>query len=270
MSHKIAILIPIKNNCKKLEDTFLFNTYLPSFQKTMSRELKYTFYIGLDEGDMMLEYNNKVRIIKIIEEMNCKCKIIKFDSTIQKGHVTKMWNILFNIAYNEDNDYFYQCGDDIELITKDWAIDFINKLKKHKDFGVVGPKSVNGHQQILTQTFVSKKHFKIFNFYFPNAIKNWFCDNWISTVYRINNLFFMLTNHRIKNKGGKPRYNVITNSLWITKLLEPGSILIYNYIKESNEKNKHEIIKQDSFNELKKTINYLIYQFNTKYKNTYS
>ena len=80
----------------------------------------------------------------------------------------------------------------------------------------------------------------------------------------------MLTNHRIKNKGGKPRYNVITNSLWITKLLEPGSILIYNYIKESNEKNKHEIIKQDSFNELKRTINYLIYQFNTKYKNTYS
>ena len=24
-----------------------------------------------------------------------------------------MWNYLFRLAYNDGNDYFYQCGDDI-------------------------------------------------------------------------------------------------------------------------------------------------------------
>ena len=270
MSDKIAILIPIKNKCKNLEDTFLYNTYLPSFKKTMNKEFIYTFYIGLDEGDIMLKDDIKRRIIKVIEEINCKCKILKFDSSVEKGHVTKMWNILFNIAYKEDNNYFYQCGDDIQLITKDWTIDFINKLQEHSNIGVVGPRSVNGHQQILTQTFVSKEHYKIFNCYFPNVIKNWFCDNWISTVYRINNLFFLLDNHKIRNDGGEPRYNVVSDSLWITKLLRPSSILIYNHIKQHNKVNTDNVIKQNRFEDYENTINFLIHQYNTKYKNSYA
>ena len=31
-----------------------------------------------------------------------------------------MWNILFKKAYNDNCDYFYQCGDDILFKTKGW------------------------------------------------------------------------------------------------------------------------------------------------------
>ena len=36
---------------------------------------------------------------------------------------------------------------------------------------------------ILTQTFVSRKHYEIFSQFFTDKIKNWYCDNWINQIY---------------------------------------------------------------------------------------
>ena len=43
------------------------------------------------------------------------------------------------IAYDDNCDYFYQCGDDIEFMDKDWKKDCINILKSHNNEGVTGP-----------------------------------------------------------------------------------------------------------------------------------
>ena len=37
---------------------------------------------------------------------------------IEKGYVTLMWNKIFEEAYYNNCDYFYQCGDDISFKTK--------------------------------------------------------------------------------------------------------------------------------------------------------
>ena len=46
----------------------------------------------------------------------------------------------------------------------------------------------------------------IFGFYFPEEIKNWYCDDWITYVYLSKNKFWKIKK-RILNKGGSPRYN---------------------------------------------------------------
>ena len=236
----VGVIIPIKNLCEKLEETFFYTIFLPSFSRTRSRKyenatIKYNFFIGLDEGDLMLQNGNKEKLLsKISEYKDCNAKIIVFDKTMIKGHVTEMWNVLFKAAYEKNNDYFLQCGDDIEFETKEWTSSFIACLKKHGDCGVVGPQSTNGNRAILTQTFVSRVHYEIFQYYFPRPIKNWFCDNWISTAYECNNLCFIQKEHQITNKGGNPRYSIVRNMGWATVLLMPTSIQICNYIQTKN------------------------------------
>ena len=114
-----------------------------------------------------------------------------------------MWNRLFHIAFNENCDYFFQCGDDIIFTTANWINDSIDTLKVHKNIGVTGPITQN--TQILTQTFVHRTHMNIFNFYFPEDIVNWCIDDWINLVYKIG-YFFPLKNHYCSNNGGNPRY----------------------------------------------------------------
>ena len=67
-----------------------------------------------------------------------------------------MWNILFKKAYDDNYDYFYQCGDDIEFNNSKQIFDLsIENLKKKNNIGVSGPYTINGKRTILTQSFVS-------------------------------------------------------------------------------------------------------------------
>ena len=90
--------------------------------------------------------------------------------------MTEIWNRLFKIAYEEGNDYFYQCGDDIYFNSKynkrqlKWLDICIDKLKKNNNIGVTSPICWPNNK-ILTQTLVSRKHMEIFGFYFPTGNK---------------------------------------------------------------------------------------------------
>ena len=59
--------------------------------------------------------------------------------------------------------------------------------------------------RVHTQSFVSRKHYEIFKFYFPPEIINWFCDDWITKVYW-EDLLFPLLDKWCMNSGGAPRY----------------------------------------------------------------
>ena len=87
---------------------------------------------------------------------------------VAKGHLTKMWNILFQKAYDESFEYFFQCGDDIVFTTKNWVMDCIEILRKNNDIGLTGP--INNNMRILTQAFVSRKHMEIFGWFFPEEL----------------------------------------------------------------------------------------------------
>ena len=210
---KIGFLIPStsKNrDWQTLNDMYLYNITLKSFLTTYDNEHTNVFYIGIDRGDTFFrdEILNKInRFIGIMK--NVEIKFIYFNDNIKPGHLTRMWNVLFKEAYNENCDYFYQCGDDIQFCNKGWVNECIKVLKNNNDIGMTSPIDIR-NQLILTQSFVSRKHMEIFGCYFPEEIINWGCDDWINYVYRPKH-FFPLNNHFCKNLGGTCRYTVDNN-----------------------------------------------------------
>ena len=154
---------------------------------------------------------------------------------ISKGHLTIMWNVLFNKAYNDGCDYFFQCGDDINFKTTGWVNSCINALKQSNNIGLTGP--LNNNARILTQSFVSRKHMELFGFYFPPEIINWFCDDWINLVYKGMNKYYPLKEHKCDNVGGTERY-VINNDKFINKLDFQQKVNIV-------QQKCHEIVKHD-------------------------
>jgi len=144
MSYKIGILIPSTTkglNCVSYKDTYLYKLFLKSFIKSYDKkygekDIYYTIYVVVDDDDEIYsKENEKNKIISFIQLV--KNVSIQFLSSngIPKGWVTKMWNRAFKKAYDDGCDYFYQCGDDIEFLDKEWVIDCIKAMEKNENTG---------------------------------------------------------------------------------------------------------------------------------------
>lgn len=211
---KIAILIPSTSKDRKWEkfnDTYLIKHTLKTFLITYNQEHEYKFFIGIDKNDKIYDDETiKNQIIKFVSIMkNISIEFIYMEK-VAKGHLTVMWNILYDNALQQNYDYFFQCGDDIEFNTSNWVNDCINVLQKTNGIGVVGP--INNNPRILTQSFVSRKHKELFGYYFPPEIINWFCDDWINEIYKKIGHFYPLAQHFCNNVGGQPRYEINNES----------------------------------------------------------
>lgn len=207
---KIGILIPSTSKGREwpsYKETYLFVHTLKSFFTTYNPEHQYVFYIGIDKDDRIYDKEETITQLRNFVSImkNSTIEFIYMDG-IPKGHLTVMWNRLFEKAYNDNCNYFFQCGDDIVFKTKGWINDCIKVLQSNNDVGLVGP--INNNPRILTQSFVSRKHMELFDYYFPPEIVNWFCDDWINEVYKGIRHFFPLRNHNCINVGGNPRYDI--------------------------------------------------------------
>lgn len=242
---KIALLVLTTSNKRdnwgKLEDTYLYNNTIKTFYNTYTKKYLYEIYIGYDFDDRI--FSNKNEQLKLLNKYKTKNININFIPlyNIEKGYVTKMWNILFLLAYYNKCDYFYQCGDDINFKTNDWVKDSILTLIKNNNIGLCGP--LNNNVNFLTQAMFSRKHMEIFGFLFPEKIKNWFCDDWYNIIYKPN-YFYPLLNHYCSNDGGSPRYNINNDINFIQNYSN-------NFDKLKNEVNK--IAELDK----KKILNYV-------------
>ena len=216
---KIAVLIPSTSRGRdwsSVKETYLYIHTLKTFIITYDKEHEYRFYIGIDRGDRI--YDN-AELKQFLERMtsiirNVSIEFVYMDG-IARGHLTVMWNRLFQIAYNEGYDYFFQCGDDIEFLTNGWVNDCIRTLEVSGGIGMTGP--MNNNARILTQSFVSRRHMELFGYYFPVEIINWCCDDWINEVYRRISHFYPLKQHSCVNVGGTPRYDINNEPNFVTQ-----------------------------------------------------
>ena len=224
---KIAVIIPVTSNkCNfiSFKDTDLFNILFKSFFTTYDSNHEYKFYLGIDSDDKFYQDNTVQNDInKFINVMkNTSIEFLTIDSS-NKGNVCFIWNELFKKAYEDNYYYFVQIGSDIYFQDKEWVNACIDLLNQNDNIGVVGMtdmgrKKYNPNDTLLTQTFVSRKHMEIFNFYYPHEFKNWFIDDWISEIYEKSNKKFIIP-HRIYNCGGPPRYNVYGDRTLCDKML---------------------------------------------------
>jgi len=56
------------------------------------------------------------------------------------------------------------------------------------NFGVTGPTDQN-NDLIFTHAFVHRTHMEVFGHLFPPSFKNWWSDDWITTVYGASHTF---------------------------------------------------------------------------------
>ena len=208
MTFKVAILIPSttkERGWKNIKETYLYKINLKSFLLTYCPEHTYTYYVGIDDDDRIYsvekEQQDLMRFISVMKNVSLQFISMK---GIKKGHLTAMWNRLFHKAYHDGNDYFYQCGDDIQFINKGWVSQSIELLQLFNGYGTTGPHDKMQYR-VHTQSFVSRRHYELFGFYFPSQITNWFCDDWITKTYW-EALLFPLLDKWCMNVGGAPRY----------------------------------------------------------------
>ena len=185
---KVGILIPTTTNNRNwntMKETYLYKFFMKSFLNTYCKQHSYTIYLGIDSNDKIYKKKGELEEIKrfLLIMKNVTIKIISVDE-IERGHVTKMWNKLYKQAYEDGCDYFYQCGDDIEFLTKGWVTTSINGLLKYNNKGLTGPldkprmevggknSMPGGIRFIQTQSFVSRNHYETFGYFFPEEIKN--------------------------------------------------------------------------------------------------
>jgi hypothetical protein len=83
------------------------------------------------------------------------------------------------------NSLFCQVNDDTILESPNWAPKLIATLRDNRfvaNFGVTGPVDTN-NDKIFTHSFTHRTHVDVFGTLFPPAFKNWWSDDWITTVY---------------------------------------------------------------------------------------
>ncbi|ADO67292.1 hypothetical protein crov259 [Cafeteria roenbergensis virus] len=212
-NENLAFLIPLRYKIEwnNIDDSFLKTLFIKSFVKTFPKNLTYTFYIGIDHDEKIYTKENLIKFFdKELIDFNYKLNITVYYN-IEKGFLTRLWNILFKKAYNSKlHNYYYQCGDDIYFYCN-WIDEALEKLKKNNNIGLTGPWCVKGNPTILTQTLVSNTHMEIFGYYFNENLKNWGCDNLITKIYQPKYVYPLdIIRFPIDNLGGKPRYNIIS------------------------------------------------------------
>ena len=216
---KIAFLIPITSkgrNWKKVEDAYFNQIFIRSLIGTINSKFTYRIYLVIDNDDILF-FNENFKNFEVLNLLFGISITKIINHSVEKGHLTKLWNIAFKKAYNDGCDYFYQCGDDVQFINPNWIDESINKLNSNNQIGLTGPLDLGrfnsgilfqlgGERFLQTQSFVSRKHMDIFGYFFPEEIRNWYCDDWITKVYYPDH-FYQLK-HYVINKGGKPRYEI--------------------------------------------------------------
>jgi|UniRef100_A0A6C0EPI9 hypothetical protein len=185
----IALLVPVCSrgqNYKDLSSTPIVQHFLPSFIAQYDAAYSYTLFVGYDSTDTFYKSN--------IRKLPDMCKYINMVIVELEGcehKPAKAWNTLFKKAYDQKYDYFYQIGDDV-IMEDAWTNIFIHHLQNNNNLGVVGGchlanykgRIASGAPPVIENAFVHKTHHQIFGTFFDERIDNWYCDDWVTEVYK--------------------------------------------------------------------------------------
>lgn len=225
---KIGVLVPVcsrNQTYKSIDDTPLLKIFIKGFDETREEGYNYDIFIGIDDTDdfYMTKIESIYRFGFLPVVLNgCEHK------------PAKAWNMLLKEALNTGCEYFYQIGDDVELQTKGWTSVFITKLQSQNNVGVVGPfdknnpMKLNGQSPVIENAFFHKTHYDIFGYLFYPKIDNYYCDEWLTEIYRKHNKAHILEDVLCNNVIRDARYNPRPVNILNNFILE-GYTRIANY-----------------------------------------
>lgn len=225
---RVALLVPTFN--KHNGTNYLTSIFLPSLEATLNqKELEHffvTMYIGYDLNDPIMGMN--------IDDLLPKCHnfAVKMHRLPAIRWATAMWNILYNDAMQDDNDYFLQVGDDVSFNNDGWLTAMTKELDEMNGIGVVGPRDTKWDCKIMTQAMVTRKHHQVFGWLYPPEIKDWYSDNWLQTTYLNVKRSKCLRQHTVTNKSNlKRRYDACDDLATANKALGEYLPKLVDYIR---------------------------------------
>lgn len=220
----------------------------------------FAFYLGFDKADpiydtgdawhdIRAEFARRASIafhsqlltddeISHILEKQLLIKLFHFDHL--DGAPSQVVSQVMLQAYGDGFDYFYQINDDTQFNSLDWAENLVSTLANQPipNFGVTGPRDLN-NDKIFTHSFVHRTHIEIFGHLFPPSFKNWWSDDWISTVYG-SEYTFLTRDVQIKHNvaaqktSGYTRYEVDKGAqLRLDGELRQGFTKINKWLREN-------------------------------------
>lgn len=238
---KICLGVPmtsVKTNMLVVEDSPLWTNLFSSFMETVnwkSDRFEYTFYLGFDKADpiydtgdawydLRQEFSKRatmslktqllddIQIDKILKDM-LHIKLFHFEHL--QGAPSQIVSQVMLQAYGDGFDYFYQVNDDTQMNSLNWAdylVDALLDSEPVPNFGVTGPRDSN-NDKIFTHSFVHRTHIEVFGHLFPPSFKNWWSDDWISTVYGASYTYLLSKvqirhNVEAQKTAGYTRYEV--------------------------------------------------------------
>lgn len=230
---RIGLGVPTTSNRQMTDkDSSILTTFLPAFLDSISDQEKlkfhFTVYIGYDFGDKFWDLQNSsswqaVDSLSAPHSKYVTVKYVRLPFTF--GWVTFIWNRLFALSIQDNNDYFYQVNDDLSLVSAGWATKFTQALQKSDDVGVVGPFDPRWNCTILTQAMVSRKHWSIFGTFYPPEIKDWYSDFWISKLYGASNTFCTRDIVAVNQRDKGTRYTLCNRIKWYEIVLRDRQVL---------------------------------------------
>jgi hypothetical protein len=175
----VVFIIPStsrKMDYKDIESCSLVKNLYASLEKLDIK--KYTFVIGIDDDDEF--YNKNIEALKRRLPDNFK---FHFLNNYDKSYVCIV-NQLATIAINQYNaEYLYVYADDLIVYEVDYIRNFVSWFKAHENLGL-GWGIDQTNEGICTHPFVHKNHVNTLGYFYPSAIKNWYCDDWVTQVYQ--------------------------------------------------------------------------------------
>eukprot|EP00605_Chrysophyceae_sp_TOSAG23-4_P002886 GSChrysophyteH1.ASY1.ANO1.3181.1 assembled CDS len=248
---RICIGVPITSkgtDMTSVRDSPLWSNLFDSFMKSIdwrSNRFVFGFYLGFDRGDPFYDTGDSWTELREIFINRARYRLE--ETLLEKEKVEEVLKnqLLIKLSHYEDKfDYFYQVNDDTVIETPNWPSAMVGALAGNPflpNFGVTGPLDTN-NDKIFTHSFVHRTHIEVFGFLFPASFKNWWSDDWISTVYGASHTFRLADvkiNHNVnaqKTEGRVQRYEVDHGAqLRLDNELRKGFTQIDSWLK----KNEH-------------------------------
>jgi hypothetical protein len=176
--------------------TALKTVLLKSLKSTIEPKYRYTLFIGFDKTDT---YWN-AHMEEIINFFHDRPFIDVELLTVKGGSFSKAINGIAAYAHSlkkRDDlkpkgkcNYYIRINDDSQFASHGWTTMAVEQLAKYQpqNVGVVGPTVRQGNTNILVFDFVHRLHLDIFDTYYPAQLSNWWIDDWITQIYRPNNM----------------------------------------------------------------------------------
>jgi len=267
-SVKIAVTVPMTSKGTEMAsvaDSPFFANLFDSFMHSVdwrSNRLVFGFYLGFDKADLMYdtgdawsemrsEFSKRAAYhmteqlmdeaaIKDVLANRLSVSLMHFEHL--EGAPTQVVSQLVLKAYSQGYDYFYQVNDDTTIVTENWAPAFIRALAGNPfipNFGVTGPIDQN-NDLIFTHAFVHRTHIEVFGHLFPPSFKNWWSDDWISTVYGSTHTFRhtdvqIMHNVESQKTSGSTRYEIDQGAqIRLVDELRRGHVQIDEWLRGKN------------------------------------